>query len=218
MELAPLAAAVLRRPPALHPRAWIAAWGALMFLTDAVMRGLGSAGIHNLWVFYILAPVHAAALFWALSLWQSGQLPRLTLRAAIPVFALAWVSMVLLFEDPNAFSFVALPVYAVLGLTAAVGTLILRSTGTTEPLPSQDWFWVCSGVALYFSGVAALGPIGLLLREHPRLVFRALEVKSYLQILGFLVIAKGLMCPLPTPSGASSSPAPSASRSLSSLS
>lgn len=211
MELAPLAAVLYRRPPAGHPRVWIAAWGTLMFLTDAVMFGFGRANVRNFWVYYLTTPLHAAALFWALSLWQTRQVPRLTLRVGIPVFAATWAAMVILLEDPRAFSIVALPVYAVLGLAGSAATLLFNATVTSEPLPRSDWFWVCAGMALYFSGVAVIGPLGVLLGDHPRLLFRALEVKSYLQILGFLAIAKGLTCPLPTHSGAFSSQAPSAS-------
>ena len=208
-QLLPLLAAGIMRHGLRGPRAWVVAWCGVLLFSDLVQLILSRQDVNNLWVPYITTPMAGAAILWALSKWQDRQVPRLTLQAAIPLFLITWVLLVVLVEKPGTFSTAADPVYSLLGLGAAVYTLVSRSADEPEPLTRQDWFWICGGLSLYFGTASTLGPVAaFLLTEHPVLVIRAYEVKSATDVLAFLAIAKGITCQpsQPQASGVSSSP------------
>jgi len=124
---------------------------------------------------------------------------------------LVWAALFALVEDRAVDSTVVEPLYMLLALVVTVFTLAARSATERQPLMRQDWFWVCAGLALYLGSNAAFSPlVAALVEHHPDLVLRAFAVKSALDIAAFLTLSVGILCPLPTPSGASSSPPSSA--------
>ena len=209
-QLFPLLAAGLVRRGLKGPRGWVAAWCGVLVVGDMVQLALGLRDVNNHWVPYVTIPVAGVIILLALAKWQERQIPRLTFQVAVPLFLVTWGLLALFVENPGTFSTAADPVYSLLGLGAAVYTLVSRSADEPEPLARQDWFWICGGLALYFGTASTLGPVAaFLLNEHPVLVIRAYEAKSATDVLAFLAIAKGITCQPSPPqaSGASSSPA-----------
>jgi hypothetical protein len=210
-EALPIAAGGYGRTRLTPARRWIIAWCALLLLIDGVAFVAARLYHRNLWVGQVFAPAEGALLFWALSCWQTEPAARTTLRASIPAYLVVWAILLVTTEDRSTFSTVVEPVYMLLGLLGAAFTLVSRSAVETQSLTRQDWFWVCAAVALYTGSNAALSPLGAMLVEHrPDLVIRAFYVKCSLDIIAFITLSLGILCPLPTRSGASSSPPSSA--------
>ncbi|MGA2384570.1 MAG: hypothetical protein ABSG61_14175 [Gemmatimonadales bacterium] len=195
-EAAPLVAAAVVRQPARGARAWVLTWCTLLVVADGAQLWLALHKINNLWIAYLVTPVGGALVLWALSFWQSGQLPRLTLRLAIVPFLVAWAVLTVAFEDTSAFSRAAEPMASLMCLGAATFTLLTRSRDAVGSLLRHDWFWVTAGMALYFGMLSTVGPLSaLLLGDAPGLMFQAYEVKSVLQAAAFLAVAGGMVCP-----------------------
>lgn len=198
-QAAPLVAAVLVRRPVWGARAWVLAWCAVLVAADTGSLWLASHDVRNLWLFNSLTPVSVAVVLWTLSHWQTADLTRLTMRLAILPFLLVWTVLTLAVEDTSTFSRAAGPMASIVGLGAAAFTLLARSRSASGSLLRHDWFWVSTGMALYFGASSALSPLSaLLVREAPQLVIRAYEVKSLLDVLAFLLIARGVTCPAET--------------------
>jgi hypothetical protein len=194
-QAAPLVAVVVARRRLPAERAWTVAWCTLLVVVDAAALWMGRRGQHNLLLFVPLAPVSTALVLWALSLWQHAELPRLTLRWAIPLFVAAWGVLTFALEDTSSFSRVASPLADVVALGAAAFTLVARGQQASGPLARQDWFWVSGGMVLYFGAATMLQPLSaLLVAEAPQLVIHAYEVKSVLDVFAFLAIARGVTC------------------------
>jgi len=195
----PLAAAIVARRPMRGARPWVLAWCVLLVLVDATALWVGREGRSNIILFDLVTPIGGALVLWALSFWQSGELARLTFRLAIIPFVAVWGALTIAFDEASSFSRVADPMASLVGLGAAAFTLVARSRASEGPLHHSDWFWVSGGMALYFGTAAALSPLSaLLVRQAPDLVIRAYEVKSVLDVLAFLAIARGVTCPAAT--------------------
>jgi hypothetical protein len=171
----------------------------LLLAADAVGEWLGERGARNLWLYYILTPVSSAVVLIALSYWQSGPLWRLTFRLAILPLVLVWGVLTAAVEDTSAFSRAAAPTAKLITLGAAAFTLVAGSLRARGDLLRTDWFWVSAGMALFFGASSALAPLSaLLVGTDPQLLNWAYEVKALLDILAFLLIARGVTCPAAT--------------------
>ena len=211
VAIPPLAVLLLRRRPS-GGAAWILAWSTLLTAEEAAGTWLASRDINNHWLGYVATPAAGALMLWALSLWQTRSAPRFAMRVAIPISLLVWTLVVTTVENPRTFSTVAQPLASVLGLAAAAYTLVARSLEETEGLTRQDWFWTCGGLALYFGSASMLGPLATLLGGNLALLARAYELKSVLDVMAHLAIARGITCRTQVrPSGVSFSPASSPS-------
>ncbi len=198
MTAAPLAAALLGRARSAARR-WVLAWAGVEVLESGLQFLLAARGVHNLWLVYVLAPLDAAVLLWALSLWQTAQLGRLTFRLAIPASVAAFYVLAIAFDSASAFSRAAFPMVQLVSLGAAATTLVARSRVAQGDILRQDWFWICGGMVLYFGTYCAMGPLArLLVESNPSLLTRALEVAQVTMIAGFLLIAWGIACPVET--------------------
>lgn len=198
-QVAPLVAAALVRRPVGGARAWVLGWCAVLVLFDGAGLLLASRDVHNLWLSYLQTPVGGAIVLWALSQWQRGELARLSLRLAVVPFLVLWGVLTLLVEDTSAFSRAADPMASIVGLSAAAFTLLTRSVSATGSLLRSDWFWVSAGMALYFGIASALGPLSaLLVGENAGLLDQAYQLKSLLDVVAFLLIARGVTCPTAT--------------------
>ena len=210
-ELGPLGAAAMRPGRTTGGRRWVVIWCGLYVVQNAIAIPLALARHNNHWTTYAFVPLQGAAILWALSLWQTRQMARLTIRATIPGFLAAWLLLVLLVEDTSNFSSIAEPVYSLLSLSAALYTLVSRSADATESLLGEDWFWICAGLSLHFGALVFLTPLGAaLVRTNPDMILRALYVRAMVNVLAFVLITYGLLCPRPLQrSGRSFSPASS---------
>lgn len=198
-QAAPLFAAAAWRQRGSGTRRWVLGWCALLLVVDCVNGWLGSRGVHNMFLSNLVAPASVTVVLWALSRWQTGDLSRLTMRLAIVPFLLLWTVLTLAVEDSSTFSRAADPMASIVGLGAAAFTLLARSLASQGDLPRRDWFWVTGGMALYFGASSALGPLSaLLIASAPQLLVRAYELKAGLDIVAFLLIARGVVCPTET--------------------
>ncbi|MDH3497195.1 MAG: hypothetical protein OER21_10550 [Gemmatimonadota bacterium] len=190
------------------PRRWAIIWCLLLVSQDGLALALASQGLNNLWVSYVFMPAAGAAVLWTLSLWHPGDTARLTLRIAIPIFVAVSVALTLATENPEAFSLFTATFQNLVLLLAALWTFLRRSLGETRPLTSQDWFWTVLGIMLYAGTSSALEPLAgyLLASQREDLLHAAINVRAAVDIVAFLAIAGGMLCPLPTSSGGSSSP------------
>lgn len=211
IAIPPLAVLLLRRRPS-GAAAWILAWSALLTAQEAAGTWLASRGINNHPLNYVAMPAAGGLVLWALSLWQTRRAPRRVMRIAVPIYLLVCALLVLLVENARTFSSVAQPLSGVVGLAAAAYTLVARSLEEADGLTRQDWFWTCGGLALYFGSASMLGPLATLLGGNLALLARAYELKSVVDVVAFLAIARGITCRTQArPSGVSSSPASSPS-------
>jgi hypothetical protein len=210
---APLAAAGIHRRRLTAARRCMLWWSAFLVAANTVTVLLGMRNMNNHWLNYLITPVGAGLALWALSLWQTSPLATLCFRLLIPLLGVTWIAIVLLLENTRTFSLLAEPFAGLLVLGGAIYTLVSRASREPGNMFQQDWLWVGGGLALY-SGVAiALPPTAhWLLVSHPELVVKAYEVKSLLEIVAFLLIARGMFCPTPaSPFGGFSSRASSRS-------
>lgn len=181
------------------PRVWVLAWCGFLALVDAAGLWLAREGAANVVLLNFVLPLSAALVLLALSYWQTTELARLTFRMAIVPFLVAWALLTFAFKETSRFSGVAGPTANLVGLAAAAFTLLARSRRASAPLQRSDWFWVSGGMALYFGTATTLGPLSaLLVGDAPRLMIRAYEIKSVLDVVAFVAVARGVTCPLRT--------------------
>ncbi|MCI0455407.1 MAG: hypothetical protein L0Z62_00335 [Gemmataceae bacterium] len=173
---------------------------------------LGRRGVNNLWVGYVSTPAGGILLMLGLAHWQRSVLERGAIRAAIPVYLLAWAGLVAIGEDTQRFSVVAFPLHALLLLALCLWTLGRNALEEErQPLLRADWFWVGVGFALINGAAAAIEPLSVMLVHQDRvnLLVTAFNLKAGIDLAGTLSITLGMLCPLATaPSGPSSSPRP----------
>ena len=210
-QVLPVAALAVRRPwPVAHR--WVAGACLLNVVADIMALILSVQGINNHWIGYFSVPLMTSFFLLGLAQWQLTVVERLTLRLAVPGFAIVWVVLVLISEDLRGFSRFAAPLAALLTLTAGLYTLLRRGFERENPhLLRADWVWVSGGLALYGAAGATFPPVAsALLAERVDLLVAAINVRATLYIIAFAAIAWGMICPLPvTHSGLSSSPRPS---------
>jgi len=197
-EALPLvAAAVVRRGlGAGAARGWVLAWCGLLTAANVAQLWLGSRGVNNLWLSWVVNPVGGALVLWALSCWATRELPRLTMRLMIVAFLLVWAVLTLAFDQASTFSRAAEPLANLVCLGAAAYTLVARSRTAGGDLLRQDWMWVSAGMALYFGTLATRSPLSaLLVSSDPALLVRAYELAAVLCIAALLAITRGVTCP-----------------------
>lgn len=214
-QLAPPLAALARRVRD-RARIGIVIWCLVLFAADAGSYWAGTMRHTNtLWMNYLCDAVSGAVLLLTLSLWQTNSVSRLALRLLTPLYLLSNLVLVLAVEDVRNFSLVTSTLAGLLLLSLVLYTLIVRSLDERRQLTRFDWFWVCSGVALYYGCAMAVDPLSRVLLTGPisRLIL-LVNTRSAVDVVAMLVIARGLLCPMPShPSGGSSLPPSSRSSS-----
>jgi len=183
-------------PPA---RRWVVVWCLLQAASDGISLAVAFLGHRNLWVTSLFTPVSGAVALWALSCWQRGATGRLALRIAIPLFLLVSAALTLGVDDPRTFSLIAAPYHALVLFFAALWTFMTRSLAERGGLLRQDWFWVLGGIMLFTGTATALQPLSWYLLRVARedLLVSALNLKASVDVLAFVAIALGVLCPLP---------------------
>ncbi len=206
----PPVALIARHAWAVPARGWAAAACLALLLGDAGARILGAKGFNNLWLGYISNPAVGIATLFALVSWQQTPRSKRIVRALGPIFALAWIAMVLLAEDLNNFSVVAFPVQALLLLILSLWTLLANGLSEgARAMPGHDWFWICSGFSLLNGAASAIEPLStMFLQSAPDRFLDLFNFKAAIDLAAALAITVGMLCPVTTaPSGPSSSPA-----------
>lgn len=183
-----------RRLPA--PRVWLAVWCVALLAGDLVLLRFRSGG--NLWLFYMVVPLHNAIMLWTLSLWQEDPVSRLAFRVAIPLDLLALVALIPAVQSGTTFNQFTWPFQALVLLAGSLYTLVRRSIAEPERVTSRDWFWVTLGTSLFFAFRMALPPfVELVLNTNRELARLAYVVSAWADIVAYVLIARGMVCPLP---------------------
>jgi hypothetical protein len=172
-------------------------WCLLLFAADGVQLFLGQVLGHNLWLRLIVSPALFAVAFWVLSLWQTDPKPRRVMRQAI-VLVVPTLAIAILWEGLTSFGDKSGPILLLALLAASVYTLVSRSVASMDRIANQDWFWITLGLSLYFALGVALGPVAMaLLRNNTEFLKQVLLFKARADILAFVLMTIGMLCPLP---------------------
>ena len=202
--------ALLARRTATPGRSWAAVACLVLIVGDYAARTLGSRGINNLWIGYISSPAVGIATLLALASWQRSHRSRRLFFALAPVFALAWIAVVVTAEDVRNFSVAAFPLQALLLLVLSLWTLLTNALSDGPGmLVRSDWFWISAGFALSNGAASAIEPLSaMLLSSAPERLFQLFNFRAGIDLIAALAITAGMLCPVTTaPSGPSSSPA-----------
>jgi hypothetical protein len=202
--------ALLARRTATPGRSWAAVACLVLIVGDYAARTLGSRGINNLWIGYISNPAVGIATLLALASWQRTPRSHRILLALVPVFALAWIAVVVGAEDVSTFSVAAFPLQALLLLILSLWTLLTNGLSEgTGVLARSDWFWISAGLALSNGAASAIEPLSaMLLSSAPERLFQLFNFRAGIDLIATLAITAGMLCPVTTaPSSPSSSPA-----------
>lgn len=176
------------------PRKLVVLWMLVFFVSDVTQFVMMSRGIQNLWLRYIFNPTSDVLILLALSLWQDHPLRRLGIRVATFILIPVWIGYAIA-EGVGTFGRFSDPLRSLVILLAALVTLIGNSLSTTRRIVRQDWFWVASGVALYFALEVALGPfMDFIFRDSRDIAMRAFLFKARFDIVAYLLIGVGLLC------------------------
>jgi|SRR5689334_5073459 len=186
----------LTLPPA---RLFAILWCIALLVGDGLQLWLrGSTGNNNLWLRAASVPIQNAIMLWTLSLWQRHDVSRLAFRIAIPIFLITLVALIPTVKETGTFDTVTGPFQALLLLAGALYTLVTNAARDPEGVTRHDWFWITIGASLYFGLRVALPPFAtILVASHPELVRLAYLVQAWTDIATFLLIARGIWCPLP---------------------
>jgi len=170
-----------------------------MLASDAMQIWLrGESGNNNLWSRILAVPIQNAIMLWTLSLWQRHAVSRLAFRIAIPLFLVTLIALLPALRDKGTFDTVSRPFQGLLLLAGSLYTLVSNAARDPGGVTRQDWFWVTLGTSLFFGLRVALPPFAAILMEsHQDLVRLAYLVQAWADIAVFLLIARGILCPLP---------------------
>jgi len=180
------------------PRRLIMAWLLVQLLSDVFQLITLSRGVGNLWTGYIVSPTSDVLMLSALSLWQTHPLRRIGIRVAMVILVPVWFGYAIS-EGVGAFGRYSDPLRSIVILVATLVTLVGNAASTTSRISRQDWFWIATGVALYFALESALGPFFEFIFPNSRdIALRAFLFKARFDILAYVLIAVGLLCPQET--------------------
>ena len=159
---------------------------------------LGHLGHHNLWLGYLLNPIQACLVFWLLYDWQTTPAAQLALRLLMPSYLITTVALNLRFEDSDNFSLLTDTLTAIVLLCVVLFTLVTRSLNErSSPLLDLDWFWVCTGLAFYFSLEAGVSPLLRYLlaqRDYDAMVL-VQDSRIVASMFAMLILTRGMLCP-----------------------
>ena len=190
-----MAAAIRARPLSL-PLRLVLLYSAVSLVEGMVLWYLTAQNQRNLWLVHAFTPFEATVLLLAMSRWQVRELARLTVVLCIPAFLLLWGILTLRAESLAEFPQYAKSAEAILLVAVAAYTLVSRSRSLVAPILSQPWFWVTSGVLIYFSFLAILNPVAnlLLQRREFGLMLWVFGVTAVLIIVHHLFFAWAIRC------------------------
>lgn len=196
-QVVPLLAAFRYGPRLPLARRWVVLWCLVSLLGDAAQYWFRGSG-NNLWVNYAVVPLQNSIMLWTLSTWQKDPVSRLAFRVAIPLHLLALLALLPAIQSAAAFNQVTWPFQALVLLAGSLYTLVRLASHEPERVTSNDWFWVTLGTSLFFAFRMALPPfVQLVLHDNPEVAKLAYVVSAWADILAYILIARGMVCPLP---------------------
>lgn len=189
---------------ATDARRWIALWCLVFFLSDGLQALLALAYGTNLWVFIYVEPVEDALLLWALSYWQTRPVTRMALRIAIPLVIASYVLIAIVAGELESYKTFSGPFRSLMIMIWTAFTLITNIARAPERVWTRDWLWTCLGVLLYFGMFVVTEPvIAAMPRDQVESMFRVYNVRAMGDIVAFILIWRGMRCPLPRNSSGS---------------
>jgi hypothetical protein len=214
LQLPPFLSARALEPTAPPARTWIGWWALVFFVADAAQVVIAQVVGSNLLFILLVSPIEDGCILWAYSYWQQRPVMRLTFRLAIPLLAIASIGLAIYAGEVGGFQAVSGP-FRLLLLTVAIAyTLVSRATQETGAIWQRDWMWVSLGAILYYAAFVVVPPISkALMTQSVRLAQLVYVVKAVVDMAAFLMIWKGMQCPVET---SSPSTLPQSSRSSSS--
>ena len=198
-EAVPVAAVVLTRTrnPA---RRWIAIAFASWLVQDAALWWTAVRHMNNHWIIHIGNPITTVLFLLAYGWWMDDPVRRRALRIAAGAYVVVWAALFLTVENIGTFSQYTGPLQALVLMLVCAYALV-RAVGTgAAPVWRRDVFWVSIGLLLDFGTGLLMAPVsGMLAEAHPSLVLHALAGKDAINILAYLLVTIGMLCP-PSPS------------------
>lgn len=193
-------------PPLAIRRTWrttsavrriVAIWCLFFFFSDVLQIAVSRFRYNNHWLFVLIDPLEDAIILWALSLWQRSPLARLWVRTAIPLTVLGYVLIVFGAGEVDTFKQFGTAFRSLIVLSAALFTLISRGVDEPDGVWDKDWLWVSIGVALYYGLLVATDAfLEAVINEDLQLARAVITSKSLANIVVFLLVWRGLRCPL----------------------
>ena len=197
-QVLPLLGAARHRFRLNPPRWWVVIWCLALLASDAAQYFTGAGSTSNLWIRYVFVPLQNAVMLWTLALWQEDPVSRLAFRVAIPLYLAALLALIPAVQVATTFNQITWPFQASLLLAGSLYTLVRRSINEPERVTSHDWFWITLGTSLFFVFRMALPPfVELVLPTNADLARRAYLVRAWTDIIAYVLIARGMVCPLP---------------------
>lgn len=185
-------------------RRWIAYWCVAFFLSDSLQLGLSLTQGANLWIFIYIEPLEDALLLWGLSCWQTRPVTRIALRLAIPLVIATYVAIAFAAGEQNTYKIFSGPFRALVIMLWTAFTLVSNVARTPEGVWNYDWLWTTLGVLLYFGLLVSTEPViaamGIDQIESQRRVY---DVRAIGDVIAFMLIWRGMRCPLPNSSSGS---------------
>jgi len=200
-QLLPPLAVVPRWSRSTAARRWIAVWALLFFLSDGLQLYMSERIGNNRLLIAALQPLEDAILLWALSFWQTRPLTRMALRIAIPLVIAIYVTVGFATGELTTFQTFSGPFRALLMMICTVYTLISNVAASPERVWQHDWLWTTIGVLLYFGLLVAVEPIAAAMgTDHLDNMMRLYNARSIGDVIAFIIIWRGMRCPLPSSS------------------
>ena len=199
MEGFPVAAAIVRRTRDAGRR-WIAVAFAIWFLQDWALRWIGQSGTNNHGLIHLGNPVSTVLFLLAYAAWMREPVRRRALHLAAGAYCLVWAALFLTIEDSHTFSQYTGPLQALVLMLVCAYALMRAVANDPPPIWRTGVFWISVGLLLYFGTGLLLSPVsGMLMATQPSLVRSAYIAKAGFNIVAYLLVTTGMLCP-PRPS------------------
>ena len=198
-EAFPAVAAVVARTRDTARR-WIAVAFGVWFLEDCALRWLAHSGRNNHWLIHVGNPVSTVLFLLAYAAWMREPVRRRALHLAAAAYCVVWAALFLTIEDARTFSQYTGPLQALVLIIVCAYALMRAVANDPPPIWRTGVFWISVGLLLYFGTGLLLSPVsGMLVGTEPSLVLTAYVVKAGLNIIAYLLVTTGMLCP-PRPS------------------
>lgn len=203
-QLLPSIAVFLAWSRTTDARKAIAMWCLAFFVSDLVQLQVTLMYGENWWIFIYIEPFEDALLLWALSYWQTRPLTRITLRIATPLFIASYVTLAIAAGEQDTFKTFSGPFRALIIMGWTAFTLITNLARSPERPWSRDWLWTTLGILLYFGLLVATDPIvAAMPRDQIENMKRVYDVRAIGDVFAFILMWRGMRCPLPNSSSGS---------------
>lgn len=204
-ESLPVLAAVLTRTRDAGRR-WIAVAFGVWFLLDCILWWTAVRHLNNHWLVHLGNPISTSLFLLAYSAWMREPVRERALQLAIGGYLVVWAGLFLTTEDPRTFSQYTDPLQALVLILVCAYALVRALATEPPPVWRRAVFWVSIGLLADFGTGLLLAPVsGMLAATEPSLLVSAYVAKSGINIIAYLLVTTGMLCP-PRPSsiGASS--------------